>query len=119
MNIRVITAIDAINKCPELVPMENAGLKRLALGFMGKSSFGVIDGCVGALDGWLCWIKVPLGKDTSSISSYFSVHYQHYGVNVQAVCDYMCRFTYLSCRSPDRTGDSRVFHGTALSYFLQ
>jgi hypothetical protein len=66
-------AIDAaINKCPELditFPTDSAGLKRLALGFTGKSSFGVIDGCVGALDGCLCRIKVPLGKDTSNISS--------------------------------------------------
>jgi len=52
-------AIDAINKCPELditFPTDSVGLKRLALGFTGKSSFGVIDGCVGALDGWLCRI---------------------------------------------------------------
>jgi len=114
-------AIDAINICPELditFPMDSAGLKRLALGFTGKSSFGVIDGCVGELDGWLCRIKVPLGKDTSNISSYFSGHYQCYGVNVQAVCNSMCRFTYMSCRSPGGTGDSRAFHGTALSYFL-
>jgi hypothetical protein len=99
--------------------MDSAGLKRLALGFTGKSSFGVIDGCVCALDGWLCWIKVPLGKDTSNISSYFSGHYQCFGVNVQAVYNSMCRFTYMSCRSPGGTGDRMAFHGTALSYFLQ
>jgi hypothetical protein len=55
-------AIDAINKCPELditFPMDTAGLKRLALGFTGKSSFGVIDGCVGALDRWLCLLHFP------------------------------------------------------------
>jgi hypothetical protein len=37
---------------------------------------------------------------------------------VQAVCDARCRFTYLSCRSPGGTGDSRAFHGTALNHFL-
>jgi hypothetical protein len=93
-------------------------VKSLALGFSGKSSFRVIDGCVGALDGWLCQINIPLGKDTSSISSYFSGQYQCQ-VSVQTVCDSRCRFTDLSCRSPSGTGDSRAFHGTALSDFLQ
>jgi hypothetical protein len=94
-------------------------LKIVAVEFQKKSSFGVLDGYVGALDGWLCRIKVPLGKDTSKIRSYFSGHYQCYGVNVQAACDARCRFTYLSCRSPGGTGDTRAFHGTALNAFLQ
>jgi hypothetical protein len=114
--------IDAINKCSELAlrfPTNLDELKRTALEFQGKSSFGVLDGCVGALDGWLCRIKVPLGKDTSNIRAYFSGHYQCYGVNVQAACDSRCRFTYLSCRSPGGTGDSRAFYGAALSNFLQ
>ncbi len=64
-------------------------------------------------------IKVPLGKDTSNIAAYFSGQYQCYRINLQAVCDSRCRFTYLSCQSPGGTGDSRAFHGTALSYFLQ
>jgi len=81
--------------------------------FQKKSSFGVLDGCVGALDGWLCRINVPLGRDTSNISAYFS------GINIQAVCDSRCRFTYISCRSPGGTGDSRAFYGTALSNFIQ
>jgi hypothetical protein len=44
-----------------------------------------LDGCVGALDGWLCRINVPLGRDTSIISTHFSGHYQCYGNNVQVV----------------------------------
>ncbi len=95
------------------------GLKQLALEFQNKSNFGIMDGCVGALDGWLCRIKVQLGKDTSSIASYFSGHYQCHRVNIQALCDARCRFTYMSCQSPGGTGDSRAFHGTALNYFPQ
>jgi hypothetical protein len=115
-------AIDAVNKCNALAlsfPQDAAGLKELALDFQSKSSNGTLDGCVGALDGWLCRIKVPLGKDTSNIASYYSGHYQCHGVNIQAVCDARCRFTYMSCRSPGGTGDSRAFQGTALNYFLQ
>ena len=79
--------IDAVNKCRELAlhfPTELSELKEVAIEFQGKSSFGVLDGCVGALDGWLCRIKVPLGKDTSNIASYYSGHYCCYGINVQA-----------------------------------
>jgi hypothetical protein len=57
-------------------------------------------------------------KDTSNVTPYFSGPYQCYGINVQAICDAQCRFTYLSCRSPGGTGDSRAFHGTALNHFL-
>ena len=79
----------------------------------------MLDGCVGALDGWLCRIKVPTSTDTANIAAYFSGHYQHHGVNVQACCDSKCKFTYLSVRSPGGTGDSRAFYGTALKHFLE
>jgi hypothetical protein len=114
--------IDAILKCPHLniqFPTNDAGLKEIAMEFQNKSSFGVLDGCIGALDGWLCRINVPLDRDTSNISAYFSGHYQCYGINIQAVCDSHSRFTYISCRSPGGTGDSRAFYGTALSNFIQ
>jgi hypothetical protein len=51
---------------------DDAGLKEVvALEFENKSSFGVLNKCVGALDGWLCWINVPLGRDTFQHFSIF------------------------------------------------
>jgi hypothetical protein len=114
--------IDAVNNCPTLAidfPVDANSLKKLAIDFQSKSSMGVLDGCVGALDGWLCRIKVPTAKDTANIAAYFSGHYQHHGVNVQACCDARCKFTYLSVRSPGGTGDSRAFYGMALQHFLE
>jgi len=99
--------------------MDSHGLKLGTLAFQNKSSNGVLDGCVGALDGWLCRIKVPTQKETANISAYFSGHYQCYGVNVQACCDARCRFTWFSVRSPGGTGDSRAFYGTGLKAFLE
>jgi hypothetical protein len=113
--------IDAVNRCDELAikfPMERDALNKVALEFQKKSSSGMMDGCVGAIDGWLCQIKVPSASDTANIASYFSGHYQCYGINVQAACDARCRFTYLSVRSPGGTGDSRSFHGSSLKEFL-
>jgi hypothetical protein len=85
--------------------------------FQCKSSMGVLDSCVGALDGWLCCIKVPISTDTANIAAHFSGHYQHHGVYVQACCDSKFKFTFLSVRSPGGTGDSRGFYGTALKHF--
>jgi hypothetical protein len=73
----------------------------------------------GALDGWLCRIKVPLGKETSNNASYFSGHYRCHGVNIQALCDARCCFTYMSGQSSGGTEDIKAFHGTALNYLLQ
>ena len=114
--------INLILKCPHLkiqFPTDDAGIKEAALEFQNKSSFGILGGCVGALDGLLCRINVPSGRDTPNISAYFSGHYQCYGIKVQAVCDSRCRFTCISCHSHGGTGDSRAFYGTALSDFLQ
>jgi hypothetical protein len=47
----------------------------------------LLNGCVLDLDGWLCRIKVPSSNETPNVSSYFSGHYQVYGLNVQATCD--------------------------------
>jgi hypothetical protein len=80
-------------------PTERDDLKKVALDFQEKSSNGMLDGCVAALDGWLCRIKVPSATETANIASYFSGHYQWSGVNDQAICNAKCRFTYLSVRS--------------------
>ena len=39
---------------------------------------------------------------------FFSGHYQRYGINVQAVCDHMCHFTYLAVAAPSSTGDNNA-----------
>jgi hypothetical protein len=120
--VAIHRGIDAVNNCPELAirfPTTTPGLQKLALDFQGKSSNGALDGCVGALDGWLCHIKVPIRNRTANVSAYFSGHYQCHGVNVQACCDSQCRFTWFSVRSPGGTGDSRAFYGSGLKGHLE
>jgi hypothetical protein len=51
--------IDAINSCPPLTikfPVQLGDLFQSASEFESLSSHGLINGCVGALDGWLCQI---------------------------------------------------------------
>ena len=114
--------IRAVNNCKELslhFPTLDGELKQAALEFQSKSHGGVLDGCIAALDGWLCRIRVPTSEETLNKASYFSGHYQCHGLNVQAACDARCRFIFLSIRCPGGTGDSRAFYGTKLDTFLK
>jgi len=89
----VYRGIDAINRCPELkikFPITMEELHKSADEFCQCSTGGVLNGCVAALDGWLCRICVPSVRETNRITSYFSGHYQCYGLNVQATCDANC-----------------------------
>jgi len=67
-------------------------LQKSAADFAAKSHGGELNGCIAALDGWLCRIQVPTASETMNKSSYFSGHYQCHGLNVQAACNAACRF---------------------------
>ena len=66
---------------------------------------GVISNCVGVLDGYLLSIVTPAKKHARNVRSYFSGHYQKYGINIQACCDAHCRFLFLGIGGPGVTGD--------------
>jgi hypothetical protein len=113
----VYCGIDAINHCPELMikfPITMEELHKSADEFCQCSTGGVLNGCVAALDGWLCRICVPSVRETNRITSYFSGHYQCYGLNVQATCNANCRFTSVSIMCPGGIGDSKVFFSSAV-----
>jgi hypothetical protein len=84
--------------------------------FKELSLDGRLNGCIVSLDGWLCRSKVLSASDTMNVGSYFSCHYQSYGVNVQATYDADCWFTLISILCPGGTGDSKAF---ATSYVHQ
>jgi hypothetical protein len=116
----VYRGIDAINGSPELMlqlPRSLAQLSLLASEFASLSD-RVLNGCVMALDGWLCQIKVQGANETPIVSSYFSGHYQCYGVNVQAACDAQSHFTYVCMLCPGGTGDSRAYQASKLRHFI-
>jgi hypothetical protein len=43
------------------------------------SAHGVFDGCIGAIDGWLCCINTPNKRLVHNPVHYFSGHYQQHG----------------------------------------
>lgn len=85
---KTITAICKVDSlCPKF-PKTNEELGEAMKGFASKSTDGIIDNCVGVVDGYLLRIKVPSKDEVKNVKSFFSGHYQCYGVNVQAVADH-------------------------------
>lgn len=112
---------DAINDCPGLafcLPRTNAELRRALAGFEGISTQGVMQGCIGAIDGWLCPIVVPPSSIAGNVHSFFSGHYQRYGVNVQAIVDHLGRFIYIAVAAPGSQADITALRRTSLPYIL-
>jgi hypothetical protein len=117
----VHVGLRAIVKCDHLAfrfPSTLDAINRVALRFQTNSSFGVMNGCVGCLDGMLCKIKTPARSETRNARSYFSGHYQTIGVNVQALCDDLCRFTYVCVAAPGGTNDVHAFAKTKLKQLV-
>jgi hypothetical protein len=84
-------------------------LKRVSAEWSSRSSsFQILDGFLGAIDGWLCCMNKP--SDVDNPGDYFSGHYQRFGLNVQAVCDANLIFIYVSVAAPGKTNDQRAFN---------
>lgn len=76
-----------------------------ASGFRSISSNDAIDTCVSVVDGYHLCIQTPSKKEAKNVRSFFSGHYQTYGVNVQSACDHHCRFTFMAVAGPGVMGD--------------
>ena len=98
----------AINKTPALrirFPQKSFEFNQAISDFASISQGKAIINCVGVIDGYLCRIKVPTKKEAGNVRSYFSGHYQCYGVNIQAVADHHSRFLYIGLAAPGVTAD--------------
>ena len=100
--------MDVLNTTPELdikFPQSQAEIHAALSGFTMISMGAAITNCIGVIDGYLMRIKVPSKEEAGNVRSYFSGHYQCYGVNIQAVCDHWSRFTYIGLAAPGVTAD--------------
>ncbi|EGZ07497.1 hypothetical protein PHYSODRAFT_319330 [Phytophthora sojae] len=86
-------------------PISEQEQRHSAREFARLSNDGIMRGCVGAIDGWLCPIQVPRRREVRIVASFFSGHYPRYGINVRPRVDYHCRFTAISSSSPGGMGD--------------
>jgi hypothetical protein len=113
----------AIIKCKELeikFPQTVEEVKRAARGFESISTQGCIWNCVSVADGYHLQTQTPSKKEDKNVRSFFSGHYQCYGVNVQAACDHHCRFTFLRrVAAPGVTGDRDAIDLVALGLLVK
>jgi hypothetical protein len=112
--------INVINNCTSLdikLPTIEQ-LPAIREGFKSISRDGIMDGCIGALDGYLMRITAPSFAECGNVGAYFSGHYCTYGVNVQAMCDTDCRFIFLCLAAPGKTNDSVAIRKTSLPAWL-
>ncbi len=103
--------IDVVLACDQLAysfPTGDHEVQKAANDFKQCSTYGVIDGCVACLDGLLIRIQTPLSQETSNVKSYFSLHYQAYGLNIQAVCGTRCCFVYAAIAAPGGTNVTEI-----------
>ena len=118
----VYKCIDAILESEDLAykfPSTEKELDEAAQGFESLSTQAEIKGCVACLDEYLLQIKVPSSNETGNVKAYYSGHYQTYGINVQAACDYKCRFVYVAVAAPGGTKDIAAFRKTGLCQMIQ
>jgi hypothetical protein len=112
--------IHAINKAIAVnFPSSPEDCAVLAADFERISYAGVISNCVGVLDGYLLAIVTPAKKHAKNVRSYFSGHYQKYGINIQACCDAHCRFLFLGIGGPGVTSDRVAVKDSGLFDLVQ
>ena len=77
---------------------------------MSKSYKGIFNSCVGAIDGFfqptVCPTKIKTG---GNVISYYSYHYESYGLNCQAVCRSYLKFLFVGVVAPGKTNDNVTF----------
>jgi DDE superfamily endonuclease len=110
--------IYAVNSCELLklhFPLTHAEIHSSQSKFQAISSNSVISGCIGAFDGLLIVVKSPSMKDSSNNpSSYYSGHYCCHVLNVQAICDASCHFSFFAVAAQGKSSDQAVIECTAL-----
>ena len=114
--------IKEINNSPELwITWACAKGRQLecATGFTSISTNCALRDCVTVLDGYHLQTITPSKKEVHNVWSYFSGHYQTYGVNIQASCDHNCRFLFIGVTGPGVMGDHQAIHECGLSKLVE
>jgi DDE superfamily endonuclease len=115
--------MDAIMACPVLeirLPdsADIEGLKRLASHFEAHASRPVFRGCVGALDGLTALIKAPSASETENVLAYYSGHYKHDSLNIQAMSNHCGKFLYFAVAAPGSFPDAKALALTRLQQWI-
>jgi len=108
----VMCFIEAVNTAPGLdinLPQTASEWEDVRKGFACRSTGGLLNGCVGALDGFFQAINAPWRKIVGNVVAYYSGHYESYGLNCQAACDAKLKFLYFCVVAPGKTNDHSAY----------
>jgi hypothetical protein len=111
----------AIVACPKLqveFPTTDEELRQSALGFQSISTSNCISNCVTVIDGYHLAIQTPSKKEAKNVQSFFSGHYQCYGINIQAACDHNCRFQFIGIGGPGVMCDRDAINESGLGELI-
>jgi len=92
-------------------------ISSVALDF-SRGSKGVINGCIGALDGWIVKIIKPRKSDGVHNPSSFFSRKGFFGINVQAIVDKKKRILYRSIQHRGAEHDSTAFKNSSFYKWL-
>ena len=79
--------------------------------FSHRSKAG-FSNCISCIDGMLVWTEKPSKKECEEVGvddgKFYCGQKGKFGLNLQAVCDAQCRFTYISLQHPASASDYLV-----------
>jgi hypothetical protein len=91
--------------------------KKVALQFSWASR-GVINGCIGALDGWIVKVQKPWKGDGVGKAAAFYSRKGYFGINFQVIVDKQKKILFRSIKSRGAEHDSIPFKLTTLYTWL-
>lgn len=100
------------------IPFRIAEFLREASIRFSRGEGSPLNGCFGALDGLTIKIKEPSLLGAPIPASYFN-RKGFFAVNMQAMCDHLYRFIFVSLKTPSSSHDSMAFQVSALAEFLK
>ena len=103
-----------------IFPPADEDISKVASDFSAISANGLIQGCVGCMDGLLIRVSAaPSLKQAKNPKAYYSGHYQDYGMNIKAICDSQCQFTYASVAAPGGWNDLAVYRNSSIAQQIE
>ena len=94
------------------LPTTQDGWRKVKKGFWKKSKSKALYGVCGAIDGLFLKTTRPRHTDVVNVRAYYSGHYEHYGINCQAMCDAYFRFLFFGIVAPGSTNDNVAYERT-------
>lgn len=88
-------------------------------GPIGSGRCGVLNKCIGAIDGLLIKTRPPSKRETVRGIDFYSGHKKAVGLNAQVLCDAKKRVVYLSVRCPGKTNDLLAYQASNLSSLIE